>query len=81
MAGSAVFYAQQVGHLAEGHQESGPRHETDHHRFGDVPRQIAQLEHADQNLEDADHHCQQKDGLIHVEASFRIEERERAEND
>ncbi len=60
MAGAAVFQAEQVAHLGQADQETGPGHETEHHRFGDVPRQVAQLEHGDQDLDDADHHGQQE---------------------
>ena len=52
VAGAPVFQAQQVAHLGQGDQETGPGHKPKDHRFGDVAGQVAQLEHGDKNLDE-----------------------------
>ena len=63
VAGAPVLQAEQVAHLGQGDQETGPGHEPQDHRFGDVAGQVAQLEHGDENLDHADHRGQEKGRL------------------
>ena len=63
IAGALFLQAEQVVHLAERDQAAGAGHEAQHHRFGDVARQVAQLEQGNDDLNGPDHQRQQKNGL------------------
>ena len=41
MPGAAIFDAEEIAHLIQGDEKSGPCHEADHHGFRDVAREIA----------------------------------------
>ena len=69
MARALLLQAQEVSHLGQGDEQPGPGHETDHDRFGDVSRQVAQAEDGHEDLDSAGHHRQEKgrfDGIRRV---------------
>ena len=63
IAGALFLQAEQVVHLAQRDQAAGAGHEAQYHRFGDVARQVAQLEQGNDDLNGPDHQRQQKNGL------------------
>ncbi len=60
-----LLEAEQIGHLAERHEQAGPRHEAEDDRLRDVTRQVAELEKGDDHLERADEQAEQEDRLQH----------------
>ena len=60
IARALLLQAEKVSDLRQGDEEPGPGHETDHHRFGDVARQVAQAEDGHEDLDSAGHHRQEK---------------------
>ncbi len=73
VVGARLLDAEQVGHLAERHQQAGPRHEAEDDRFRDVARQVAQLEQGDDHLKAADHEAEQENRLHVLVLRLRVQ--------
>ena len=75
MAVAPFHQPEQVANLAQCNQEAGSSHEANHDGLGNVPRQVAQFENGNQNLNRADHHCERKGRLVNVPCANQNQER------
>jgi hypothetical protein len=80
VAGALVLQPERVADLADDGERRGTGHEARDHGLRDVARQVAELQHRDQDLNHPDHRAEQEHGLVCIEPRVRIEERERAED-
>ena len=76
-----VMQAQKIGCLPDHDEHAGARHESNHHRFGNITGQVPQLEDGNQDLNDADHDREQKHRLESVEPRVGIKKGERTKDD
>ena len=63
MAVAHLLDAEQIGDLAQRHEQAGPRHEAEDDRFRDVARQVAQPEQGDDDLTAAHEQAEQEHRL------------------
>jgi hypothetical protein len=75
-----ALHPQRVADLAEGEDQRRRGHEPDDHRLRDVAREVAQLEHGNEDLDDTDEDAQQEQRLEERRAVLRVDECQRAEH-
>ena len=60
MAGALLLQPEEICDLGQGDEQTGPGHEPDRHRLGDIARQVAKAEDGYQDLDPTGHHRQKE---------------------
>ena len=81
MTVAAVHEADQIAHLAQRDQQPRSCHESEHDGFGDVTRQVSQLQDRNDDLDRARHQGEEERRFVDVHSRVGIKGRQRAEDD